>query len=101
MWRQFPAARMSWPSAGASTGMTMKTIITIDMVCAIAEPWKRSRMTATTSTRVPAAAAPCRVRAASNRPKLVAIPASAPNKANRIMLPTSSPLRPNLSASGP
>ena len=81
MCRQLPTASTPWPKLGASTGTIMKMIIAIDMICAIAAPWKRSRTIATTSTRVPAAAMPCRKRAASSRFKLPASPASAANKA--------------------
>ena len=59
----------------------MKMIITSDITCAIAEPSKRSRTIATTSTREPAAATPCMKRAASSRSMLPASPAKAPNKA--------------------
>ena len=52
MCRQLATTSMPWPKVGASTGTSMKTIITSDMICAIAEPWKRSRTIATTSTRV-------------------------------------------------
>ena len=72
---------MPWPKVGASIGTSMNTIITSDMICAIAEPWKRSRTIATTSTRVPPAATPCMKRAASSRFMLPASPAKAANKA--------------------
>ena len=78
MKRQLPTASSSWPMVGASTGTIMKMIIAVDMICAIAEPWKRSRTMATTSTRDPAAAMPCSTRAASSSTKL---PATALSKA--------------------
>jgi len=59
----------------------MKRIIAIDMIWAMADPWKRSRTMATTSTRVPAAAIPCTNRAPSSSSMLPASPASAPKRA--------------------
>ena len=37
--RQLPSVSSSWPRLGASTGTIMKTIIAVDMICAMAAPW--------------------------------------------------------------
>jgi hypothetical protein len=67
---------MPWPINGAITGTTMKTMNTRLMIRAIASPSNRSRTTATISTRVTAADAPCSARAAISSSKLPAKPHS-------------------------
>ena len=56
---------------GATTGTTMKTIITKDITSAMRRPPKASRTTATATTRGAALARPCRKRATSRVSKLV------------------------------
>jgi hypothetical protein len=91
---QGATSKVSWPKVGASIGISRKTRKTKLINRAISAPSNRSRTIETTSTRVAAADAPCKVRATSNRVKLFAAAQASAKPRYRSRLAISTGLRP-------